>query len=89
VERALAGRRVAGKCVRPTSRNRNRPRCTRWVRLRGSFSHSGKKGSNSFRFTGRLRGRALRPGRYRLVAVATDGAGNRSPARRTGFRIVP
>jgi dipeptidyl aminopeptidase/acylaminoacyl peptidase len=61
---------------------------TRYRLLKGSFTHSGKAGLNRFRFTGRLRGRKLRPGRYRLVLVATDAAGNKSKARRMKFRIV-
>jgi hypothetical protein len=38
-------------------------------------------GANAFRFSGRLGGRALKPGRYRLVAKA--GAS----VKRAGFRI--
>ena len=88
VERARPGRRVARRCVRPTRRNRKRRRCTRYVLQRGSFTVAGAAGETHFRFTGRLRGRKLRPGRYRLVAVATDGDGNRSAAKRAGFRVV-
>jgi hypothetical protein len=39
------------------------------------------------RLTGRLHGRAVKPGRYRVVLVATDQSGNRSVARRAGFTI--
>jgi DNA-binding beta-propeller fold protein YncE len=53
-------------------------------RVRGAFTHQGSRGTNSFHFSGRVRGRRLRPGRYRLVAT-TRGA----PApKRTRFRIV-
>ena len=38
VERARAGRRVRGRCVKPTRRNRQRRKCTRYVRQRGSFT---------------------------------------------------
>ena len=48
----------------------------------------GVAGPNSFTFTGRLSGRALRPGRYRLVAVATDTAGLQSARKRASFTIV-
>jgi hypothetical protein len=58
------------------------------VRLRGSFKHIGKAGTNSFKFTGRLAGKALKPGSYRLVAVARDAAGNASSVKRARFRIV-
>jgi DNA-binding beta-propeller fold protein YncE len=53
-------------------------------RVRGAFAHQGARGTNRFHFSGRVRGRPLRPGRYRLVAT-TPGAP--APAR-TGFRIV-
>jgi hypothetical protein len=88
VERAARGRRVRGRCRRPTRRNRQAKRCTRFRKLRGSFNHAGRLGPNSFKFTGRLRGRKLSPGRYRLVARATDAAGNQSKAKRVKFRIV-
>jgi hypothetical protein len=88
VERVRPGRRVGRRCVAPTRRNRRRPRCTRYPVLRGSFTHGGRTGANSFRFTGRLAGRRLALGRHRLVAVATDAAGGRSRARRVSFRIV-
>jgi hypothetical protein len=88
VERAAKGRRVRGRCRPATPRNRRARPCRRFARVRGSFSHAGATGANSFRFTGRLRGRKLRAGRHRLVARAVDAAGNASPVARTGFRIV-
>jgi hypothetical protein len=60
----------------------------RYVRLRGRFSLIRRGGRNTVRFRGRLRGRALRPGRYRLALVAVDAARNRSRTARTGFRVV-
>jgi hypothetical protein len=54
----------------------------------GTLRRSGAKGANSIRFTGRIRTRALRPGRYRALISATDAAGNRSPLSRTAFRIA-
>jgi hypothetical protein len=61
----------------------------RFKRLMGSFKHSGTAGTNSFRFTGFLRKRPLRVGRYRLVGVPTDLAGNRGSSVRAKFRIAP
>jgi hypothetical protein len=87
VRRRARGRRVGGRCVRPTRRNRARRRCARFVRVRGSFTRASTAGVNRFRFTGRLRRRALRRGRYRLVATPRAGA-TAGPARRTGFRIT-
>jgi hypothetical protein len=39
-------------------------------------------------FSGRLGARKLRPGGYRLLAVATDSAANESRAKHSRFRIV-
>ena len=88
VERAAKGRKKGKKCVRPTRKTRKARRCTRYVRLKGGFSRAGGAGLNSFRFTGRLRGKRLRPGRYRLVATATDTAKNKSKPKRARFRVV-
>jgi hypothetical protein len=91
VTRRVKGRRVKrGKrtaCVKPTGKNRKRKRCTRVVTLKGSFSRNGVAGKNSFHFTGRLRGRKLKLGRYRLVATPTAG-GLRGKPTSSGFRIV-
>ncbi|PZS34041.1 MAG: hypothetical protein DLM61_04275 [Pseudonocardiales bacterium] len=57
------------------------------VRLPGTFTRPSRSGRNRVRFTGRLRGRRLPPGRYRLVAVATDAAQNKSAVARTRFAI--
>jgi hypothetical protein len=89
VERAAKGRKKGRHCVRPTRRNRTKKRCARYVKVRGSFKHLGKAGANAFTFRGRVGGRKLKPGRYRLSGAATDTAGNKSPTVRTTFRIKP
>ena len=87
VQRADSGRRAGGRCVKAKRSNRRARRCTRYRRLRGSFTHPGAGGQNSFKFSGRLRNRKLAPGRYRLQSTATDAAGNRSRPERTRFQI--
>jgi hypothetical protein len=87
VQRARQGRRVGRRCVASRRSNRGRRRCTRYVRVRGSFSHRGRAGNNSFRFTGFVRRRALRRGSYRLSGVPTDAAGNKGRTVRARFRI--
>jgi hypothetical protein len=82
VERALRGRVVGGKCRKQTPANRGKKRCARFKQLKGGFSHQGAAGPNSFRFSGRLRSRALGPGRYRLVARTG------STSKTAGFTIV-
>ena len=47
-----------------------------------AFTRSATGGANSFRFTGRVAGKALKPGAYRLVATGPGGA------RTTAFRII-
>lgn len=64
-----------------------RKRKGKWRRVKGALRSNGAAGANKLRFTGRLAGKKLKPGRHRLVAVATDAAGNRSPAARKAFTI--
>lgn len=87
VQRPRPGRRVGRRCVAPTRGNGHRPRCRRYVTRRGSFTRAGGSGINSFRFTGRLRGKRLRPARYRLVATPRAG-GRTGNATRAAFRII-
>jgi hypothetical protein len=53
----------------------------------GRFSVRGRRGTNRLRFTGRLRGRALPAGPYRLTAQAIDRDGLASPAASAAFRV--
>jgi PKD domain len=82
VQRPTTGRRAkGGRCVKTTKRNRGAKRCTRYVTV-GGFSRA-RGAKSSFKFTGRLSGHRLRPGRYRLVARAGTTA-----AKGRAFRIV-
>ena len=87
LERRTKGRSVNGRCVAQTRRNRTRRACTRYVKVSGSFSRLGAAGANSFRFTGRMRGRKLAPASYRLTGVAANSNG-RSSSRTATFKIV-
>jgi len=75
-------------CVKPPKKKhgKKRKRCARFVRV-GGFTDQDVAGPNRFRFRGRLNGRRLRPGRYRLEAVpsVTGVVGN---TVRASFRIV-
>ncbi len=88
VERATRGRRVGGGCVRPTRANRSKRACVRYVVLRGGVTRRLRAGSVRLRFAGRLGGRRLARGRYRLALVATDAAGLASTTRRVTVRIL-
>jgi virginiamycin B lyase len=87
VESIQAGRKKGKNCVKPTAKNKKGKRCTRYVVVKGSFKHASKAGSNNFRFSGRVGNKRLKPGKYRLVAVATVGA-RKSKVRRANFTIV-
>ena len=85
VERVLVGHRRGKRCLAGPGQGQ---RCPRFRKVRGGVAATGAAGLNRVRFNGRLRGRALPPGRYRLVAIATDAAGNASQPARRPFRIL-
>jgi hypothetical protein len=91
IERQLPGRRVRvrgkNRCVKPTRRNSHARKCKRYRRA-GKLSAREQAGSQSMPFSGRLRGRPLRPGRYRARIVAVDSLGAKSSERRLKFRVV-
>ncbi len=70
VERRVVGRKVGKRCVKKTGANRAKRRCATFKPVRGSFSQAGAAGAGHFRFSGRLGGRALKPGAYRLLGEA-------------------
>jgi hypothetical protein len=76
-----------GTCVKQTKANRKARKCTRLVTLPGSFTRAGTVGANSFRFTGRLAGHKLKPGKYQLVATPTVG-GKTGRAASASFKII-
>ncbi len=88
VTRKTSGRKVSGKCKAKTKTNAKKPKCTRYVKVAGSFTVAGKAGKNSFTFRGRVGGKSLKPGKYRLNGRATDSARNKSVIRQKAFTIV-
>jgi DNA-binding beta-propeller fold protein YncE len=84
VQRVIKGRKRGNKC---SATRRRGKRCTIYRTYKGSFSRDGAAGENSFRFSGRLSGKPLPPGQYRLVGTprADDVDGE---AARATFRIV-
>ncbi len=88
IDRRVAGRRDGDRCRRPTRRNRNARRCSRYVKV-GGFSRPGTAGANRVRFSGKIGNRALRRGRYRLTITAIDANSARSAPKRISFRVHP
>ena len=84
----LPGRRINGRCVAPSSRNRRRPRCSRVSRA-GSLALRGHAGADRVRFYGRLSKRTrLKPGSYTVAIAAVDRTGRRSAQKTLRFTIV-
>jgi hypothetical protein len=88
VQRAVAGRSVGGSCARPTRANRRAAACVRWVTVPGAVERELVAGRAELPFAGRLAGRALAAGSYRMTLTATDAAGNRSATTRVAFRVT-
>jgi hypothetical protein len=91
VQRALKGvSRGSGKSRHCGARSKHAKRhakpCT-YYRTVGRFGHSDVAGANRVRFSGRVHGRKLTPGAYRLLATASAFALNSAP-RAKAFRIV-
>jgi streptogramin lyase len=84
----VGGRRVNGKCIAQTKKNRRKGACKRTV-TRGTLSFTGRGGANKVVFQGRIsRSKKLKPGRYTLIIAATNSAGARSTPASLSFTIV-
>jgi hypothetical protein len=84
-----AGFQVGGHCqTRHLRHGHGRlRRCSRYLAL-GTFTHGDTAGANGFIFSGRLGGKPLPTGSYRLQAQARNGAGQRSAVEAVAFRIL-
>ena len=87
IQRAVAGRRIGGRCRAVAKRSRSGRPCRRYVAV-ATLRRTGREGTNRVAFSGRIGRRALARGAYRLVVSAVDAADNRSTARPRRFRIV-
>lgn len=84
MKKVKAGRLVGKKCKRPTKATAKKKKCDL---SKHKLFRKGKKGKNALPYTGRVKGKALRPGSY--VAVFTAKApGGKPKSDSAGFRIV-
>lgn len=90
VERKSPGRKVAGKCRKAKKGTKVKgPRCPFWARTGKALKQQGVVGPNAKAFTAKsIRKRGLKPGAYRIVAVATDAAGNSSVKAIARFSVA-
>lgn len=86
VQRPAAGTPKRRRCVTLPKGAKPRPRhCTRYLTIT-SLTHDDHAGVNRLRFTGRVARHKLPPGRYRLLAIARNGARTSAP-RQVRFQI--
>ncbi len=84
----VGGRRVKGKCVARTRKNRGAPRCGMTI-TSGALSFLSRTGQNKLSFRGTVsRSKKLEPGTYTLTITATNAAGQRSNQKSLDFTIV-
>lgn len=89
VDHAIRGVVRGSRCVAPPQRlGPKLQRCSRFVPMPGSFAHTDKAGTNQFRFTGRIGGKSLTPGNYRLDATPSGMPGDIGLTAHALFTIV-
>jgi len=88
VQQPAPGRRVRDTCLPARRRPNGSLGCTRWVALSGAVTRPLTGGHNRLLLSGRLGGRRLAPGAYRVFATLTDRAQNVGVPAPIGFRIV-
>jgi hypothetical protein len=86
VLKPVAGHKRGRRCVAGRKRRHQRA-CTRYVSV-GSFKHADTAGNVRVHFTGRVKGKALKPGSYKLALTASAN-GKTSRTVTLSFRIVP
>jgi len=84
--RAVAGRRVKGKCKPRNASNKRKPLCKRTISPL-AFSVSAKAGARKLSFQGSAGGAKLSPGTYTVTLVASN-AGLSSIPKSLSFTIV-
>jgi hypothetical protein len=70
VARRVRGRKVGKLCKRKTHVNAAHKKCAFYVPVKGLFTQPGTVGSNHFVFSGRIGGKRLKPGGYKLSVLA-------------------
>jgi CSLREA domain-containing protein len=88
VRRPAAGKRSKARCLAPTRALRAARSCTRQITLPGKLTRRGVAGVNVIRFSGKLRGRALSPGRYTLVVTLPRAGSSPAVTAVRAFRIA-
>jgi hypothetical protein len=86
IKTGARGRRVGRSCKPETHKLRHRLRCRHTVTV-AALTRTGHLGLNKVAFSGRIAGRALKPGHYTAVFTAIDAAGASRP-QSLGFTVA-
>jgi hypothetical protein len=86
IQTRARGRRVRHTCKPDSRRLRHNPRCTRTITV-ARLTRTAHAGLNKVAFSGRIRGKALKPGHYQAAFTAIDSAGA-SPPKTLSFTIA-
>jgi hypothetical protein len=86
IQRKGVGRRVRHTCKPAGKSLRRKPKCTLYTTAT-TLKRTGHAGLNKLAFTGRIGGKALKPGSYQAVFEATNAAGT-SRAQAIAFVVV-
>lgn len=84
LKRQMPGRKVNGRCIKPTAKNGKHKKCTRLVNVPGKSTLAGQAGTNDSTFTGKIGGHQLGAGTYQLIAAPAGGISSR-----VTFQIEP
>jgi hypothetical protein len=86
IQTKARGRRVGRTCRADTPRLRRDPRCVRTIII-ATLARTARVGLNTVAFSGRIRGTALKPGRYQAAFTAVDSAGA-APPKTLNFAVA-
>jgi hypothetical protein len=88
IARGYAGRRSGGHCVNATAKLKKRRACTRYVTVGKLVRATRKGGQTTISFSGRIEGKALKPGGYRATIVAIGKNKRHSKPKRASFTVL-
>lgn len=88
VLRPASGRKSGSACVKATSKPTKAKRCTRYTTVVTLTRNTTKAGRVSVRYSGKTKGRTLKPGAYRFSVTARDVTGNVSKPRTASFAVT-
>jgi hypothetical protein len=87
ITHATSGRHVGKHCLASSHRNARRPKCRRLLTV-ATLTRLSQAGHNEVPFSGRINGKALKPGSYTAVFTAKAPVGAATTSQSFSFKIV-